>query len=149
MERVINDSWSRDCLSHMPQFQEILARSTDIKLNLYTCTLRNLNVLGHSSYPWSHEEDSVYHGVVIHTGTLPGGTISPINEGDNLVHEVSDFCKLKTCHTVTTHDSNKNHFLTSKVSKVVEPYLQKQLRKTCESSRRCWGEHFLFLGFTW
>ena len=99
----MNDSWSSDCFSYMTQFQEILAQSTDIKLNLYTCALKGLEVLGHSSYPWSHEEDSVYHGVVIHPGTLPGGTISPINEGDNLVHEVSDFVRRRTKsrHSIT------------------------------------------------
>jgi hypothetical protein len=84
----MNETWSSDCLSYIPQFQEILAQSTDMKLNLYTCALKDLNVLGHASYPWSHDEDSVYNGVVINPGTLPGGAISPINEGDNLVHEV-------------------------------------------------------------
>ncbi|CAB4018960.1 zinc metalloprotease [Paramuricea clavata] len=91
VERIMNETWSSDCLSYIPQFQEILAQSTDMKLNLYTCALKNLNVLGHASYPWSHDEDSVYHGVVIHPGTLPGGAISPINEGDNLVHEVGHY----------------------------------------------------------
>ncbi len=112
VERIMNDSWSGDCLSYIPQFQEVLAQSTDIKLNLYTCALKNLDVLGHSSYPWSHDEDSVYHGVVIHPGTLPGGTITPINEGDNLVHEVGGCCsKLQkySCHD----DSFKNTVATT------------------------------------
>lgn len=93
MERIINDTWSSDCLSYISQFQEVLATSTDIKLNLYTCVFKDLNVLGHSSYPWSHSEDSVYHGVLIHPGTLPGGTVPPLNEGDNLVHEVVKMLK--------------------------------------------------------
>ncbi|XP_028397800.1 uncharacterized protein LOC114521531 [Dendronephthya gigantea] len=91
VKRVINDTWTMDCLGYITQFQEILAESTDVKLNLYTCLLKDPNVLGHSSYPWSHDEDSVYNGVIIHPGTLPGGDISPINEGDNLVHEVGHY----------------------------------------------------------
>ena len=88
MERITNDTWTSNCLSYIPVFQQNLAQTTDVKLNLYTCAFQDLNTLGHSSYPWSHDEDSVYNGVVIHPGTLPGGVIAPLNEGDNLVHEV-------------------------------------------------------------
>lgn len=105
MERIVNDTWTSDCLFYLAQFQAILAKSTDRKLNLYTCEFSYSDVIGNAAFPWLHEEDSVYNGVTIHPGTLPGGTLKPVNEGDNLVHEV---CRYIILITINAHIAISN-----------------------------------------
>ncbi len=70
---------------------EALAITPAKVMNVYTCTfnLAEDQIVGNAALPWSYEPDSVYNGVVIHPGTLPGGNVAPLNHGKNLVHEVS------------------------------------------------------------
>jgi hypothetical protein len=69
---------------------EALAITPAKVMNVYTCTfdLDKDYVVGNAALPWSYKPDSVYNGVVIHPETLPGGKLTPLNHGENLVHEV-------------------------------------------------------------
>ena len=62
-------------------------------LNIYTAK-PGRGLLGWAYFPWSYEETSFWHGVVLHYGTLPGGYLNPYNEGDTGTHEVGHYLGL-------------------------------------------------------
>jgi len=71
-------------------------------LNIYSTKLSN-KYLGWATFPDKCASDTAYDGVVIDSGTLPGGNISPFNEGDTLTHEVGHWLGLyHTFHSGTS-----------------------------------------------
>jgi len=62
-------------------------------LNIYSTNLAN-NLLGWATFPDGCANNIQYDGVVINSGTVPGGTISRYNEGDTLTHEVGHWLGL-------------------------------------------------------
>ena len=65
-----------------------LAVSPATHLNVYTCPIQG-EILGEATLPWQYDQDSLLNGVFIHPEALPGGNIPELNQGKNLVHEVS------------------------------------------------------------
>ena len=64
-------------------------------LNVYTCS-PGQGLLGWAYFPFTPglTEDSFYHGVVIHYGSVPGGFIPNYNLGLTLVHEAGHYLGL-------------------------------------------------------
>lgn len=57
-------------------------------LNIYTCEFSDSAIIGDATFPWRSDESNLIHGVAIHFGTLPGGMMQGLNQGDNAIHEV-------------------------------------------------------------
>jgi hypothetical protein len=75
------------------QMKQALAVDPAHHLNIYTADL-NKNLLGWAYFPFSFPEDSYWHGVVVHYGSLPGGFITRFNLGLTAVHETGHYLGL-------------------------------------------------------
>ena len=73
--------------------KQALAIDPAHRLNLYTCSPGQL-LLGWAYYPWSFPEGHVMDGVVIHFGTVPGGSLDRYNQGGSAIHEVGHYLGL-------------------------------------------------------
>jgi hypothetical protein len=73
--------------------KESLAIDPAHRLNLYVCR-PGRDLLGWAYFPFSLPEDHYLNGVVIHYGTLPGGTLPYYNLGGTAVHEVGHYLGL-------------------------------------------------------
>lgn len=91
IERVENEDWSHNCIAKGQEYMNKLAVSPATRLNLYTCWFASPSMVGNAAMPWWYGENSAYHGVTIHPETLPGGTMVPINLGDNAIHEIGHY----------------------------------------------------------
>lgn len=70
-----------------------LSISSATVLNVYTCPYdyNRFKYIGSTAFPWCFAEDSACHGVIIHPESLPNGSIKNMNEGKNLIREVSTY----------------------------------------------------------
>jgi hypothetical protein len=66
--------------------QELRKGGSDA-LNLYICAPGN-GLLGWSTLPTRYAANPIYDGVVVHAGSLPGGSLSPYNLGNTATHEI-------------------------------------------------------------
>jgi pregnancy-associated plasma protein-A len=62
-------------------------------LNLYTAGL-DAQVLGWSTFPWEYAAHPAMDGVVVHAGSIPGGTIAGFNKGYTATHETGHWLGL-------------------------------------------------------
>ncbi len=75
------------------QAKASLAVSPATTLNVYTAK-PGQGLLGWATFPWSYAQNSTRHGVVLHYGSVPGGYLSPYNQGDTGTHEVGHYLGL-------------------------------------------------------
>jgi hypothetical protein len=82
-------------LTHLDAFSDLItaaalgpARGGASALNIYIIRPTS-GTLGWSTFPWEMAKlGQQFDGVVVHVGTLPGGTMAPYNKGYTMVHEV-------------------------------------------------------------
>jgi hypothetical protein len=95
IDRTDNTAWS----THSPgsskekQMKSALAISPECVLNFYIADLGG-GLLGYAIFPFSYDEDSYMHGVVVLYSSLPGGDTYPYDEGDTGTHEVGHYLGL-------------------------------------------------------
>ena len=95
VDRTDNKSWFTlyPATGTEKQMKQALAIDPAHHLNLYTADLQK-NLLGWAYFPFSAPEDSYWHGVVVHYGSLPGGFIARFNLGLTAVHETGHYLGL-------------------------------------------------------
>jgi hypothetical protein len=97
IDRVDRNSWFHMLPGNGNEKQAKMALAIDPAhtLNVYTCS-PGQNLLGWAYFPFTPglTEDSFYHGVVVHYGSLPDGFIANYNLGLTLVHEAGHYLGL-------------------------------------------------------
>lgn len=85
--------WYADPQANEKAFKTRLHRGGPGTLNLYTADLGDA-LLGWSTFPWQAKKAPAMDGVVVHLGTLPGGSIPDYNLGYSAVHETGHWLGL-------------------------------------------------------
>ncbi len=97
IDRVDRKAWFHMLPGNGNEKQAKMALAIDPAhtFNVYTCS-PGKNLLGWAYFPFTPglTEDSFYHGVVIHYGSLPDGFIANYNLGLTLVHEAGHYLGL-------------------------------------------------------
>jgi hypothetical protein len=93
--RTKNTTWYSACdrSTVERQIRKALAVDPARTFNVYLCNLGG-GLLGRATFPTYFAENSFMHGVVIHNGTVPGGSFNGYNGGDTLVHEAGHYLGL-------------------------------------------------------
>ena len=95
VDRTANQGWFHMVIGTGGErrAKQALARDPARYLNIYTCG-PGARLLGWAYYPWNYPEDHFMHGVVVHYGSLPGGTLVRYNLGRTATHEVGHYLGL-------------------------------------------------------
>lgn len=80
-------------------------------LNVYFTNAFGL--AGFAFFPWDYEQFPVYDGVVVNSGTIPGGSLFPYDEGKTLVHEVGHWLGLFHTFQISPNVNGGNTLLLS------------------------------------
>jgi pregnancy-associated plasma protein-A len=91
--RTDNAGWYTDAERHEKAIKTRLRRGGAGALNLYSADLGDQS-LGWSTFPWRYRHEPAMDGVVIHAGSLPGGTIEHFDRGFTATHEVGHWLGL-------------------------------------------------------
>lgn len=90
MEWISDDTWANDCQSERKRAE--YSKNPSKVLNVYICPLYNSDYLyGITQHPWEAPEGDRTHGVIIDTGSIPGGSGPGLDMGKNLILEVGYF----------------------------------------------------------
>jgi hypothetical protein len=92
VDRVLNPSWFTMTMGSTAEAvcKRSIAFDPAHTLNIYTCGIPN-GQIGWAYYPWAFAESSYLQGLVVHYGTLPGGSVSHYNQGDTATHELGHY----------------------------------------------------------
>ncbi|REE98201.1 zinc metalloprotease [Thermomonospora umbrina] len=91
--RTDEPRWYADPTRHEADFKKRLRKGGPGTLNLYSADLGD-QVLGWATFPWLYKSTPAMDGVVVHTKSLPGGTIPGFDRGFTATHEVGHWLGL-------------------------------------------------------
>lgn len=131
-----NNAWFQDCGDdNEAAMKSALAVDPAHNLNVYVCGGITIDdesgVLGYSYLPAVFSEDSFMHGVVVLTGTFPGGSLAPYNEGDTMTHEVGHYLGLD--HTFKGGCTSTNDHVSDTPQEKIPAFGCPYGRDTCPS----------------
>ncbi|KAJ7591756.1 metalloprotease [Mycena floridula] len=134
--RTINQDWYENVGPNMPQqfaMKKALRQGGVKDLNVYSVGFVNgtgEGLLGYSTFPVSYGSAPNDDGVVIHSGSVPGGTKTPYNLGMTLVHELGHWCGLY--HTFENSCSSTNDYVSDTAQEASAAYGCMRGRDTCK-----------------
>lgn len=91
--RTNNKTWYNNPVKYASTYKKKLRKGGDSSLNIYSGNLGS-ELLGYATFPWQYKKAPKLDGVVVHTGSLPGGAIKNYNLGYTAVHEVGHWLGL-------------------------------------------------------
>ncbi|MFI0357819.1 zinc metalloprotease [Actinomadura sp. 9N407] len=91
--RTDNARWYSDPERHEATFKPKLRKGDARTLNLYSADMGE-DLLGWSTFPWKYKAEPKMDGVIVHPGSLPGGTIEHFDRGHTATHEVGHWLGL-------------------------------------------------------
>jgi len=131
--RTRNTTWYNSCDKATIErtIRKALAVDPAHTFNVYLCGLGG-GLLGRATFPSYFVENSYMHGVVIHNGTVPGGTFTNYNGGDTLVHETGHYLGLY--HTFQGGCAEPGDAIADTPAELDADYECKAGRDTCPSA---------------
>jgi hypothetical protein len=92
--RTTNSTWHNMCpgSSAETQAKNALHVGNAATLNIYSGGA--CGYLGWATFPWQYASAPSKDGVVVHYGSVPGGSAAPYNQGDTATHEVGHWLGL-------------------------------------------------------
>jgi hypothetical protein len=91
--RSDNASWYGKPEEHETAFKTKLHQGGNGTLNLYTANLGD-QLLGWATFPWKYAAAPAMDGVVVHAGSVPGGSNGDFGKGYTATHEVGHWLGL-------------------------------------------------------
>lgn len=91
--RTDKKSWFRNPEGYEQTFKARLHRGGPRTLNLYSVSIPG-DLLGWATFPWRYKAKPKQDGVIIHYGSIPGGSIAHFNRGYSATHEVGHWLGL-------------------------------------------------------
>ncbi|TEB11083.1 zincin [Coprinellus micaceus] len=99
VDRVVNATWFNkvtDGTREQTEMKRALRKGGAYDLNVYSSGFVEdpRRLLGYATWPWDYAANPQNDGVVIHSGTVPGGDNAPYNLGHTLTHEAGHWVGL-------------------------------------------------------
>ncbi|MCW2946955.1 MAG: metalloprotease [Actinoallomurus sp.] len=88
-----NTAWLKAPDTYEKQIKSKLRKGDAGTLNVYTASLQD-GLLGWATFPWQYKGDPAMDGVMVHYGSLPGGSITHYNVGQSATHETGHWLGL-------------------------------------------------------
>lgn len=91
--RTDNPGWYSNPEQFESTFKQRLRKGGAGTLNLYSADTGD-ELLGWSTFPWKYKDEPKMDGVVVHVGSMPGGSIDHFNRGFSATHEIGHWLGL-------------------------------------------------------